>query len=101
MQQARRQASIVAADLNDVVLVGGCSHMPGVKRALVSVFHIDPIAPDPEAAAARGAAMQAQPALQSPALGFPERCMAVCSASIANPTLSAGTVAAHSVHDSS
>ena len=68
MTRARRQASIVAADLNDVVLVGGCSHMPGVKRTLVSVFHTDPIAPDPEAAAARGAAMQAQPALQSPAL---------------------------------
>lgn len=84
----------MAADLNDVVLVGGCSHMPGIKRALVSVFHTDPIAPDPEAAAARGAAMQAQPALQSLALrfwGFPERCMAASSV--------CRDVVAHSVHD--
>ena len=68
----------MAADLNDVVLVGGCSHMPGVKRALLSVFHTDPIAPDPEAAAARGAAMQAQLHLQNPVccmLGMFKRCL--------------------------
>ncbi len=34
----RRQASIVAADLSDVVMVGGGTQMPGVQRALMSAF---------------------------------------------------------------
>ena len=49
----------MAADLSEVVIVGGCSHILGVQRALLSVFHVTPVAPDPDAAAARGACMQA------------------------------------------
>jgi hypothetical protein len=56
----RRQASIVAADLSDVVMVGGGTQLPGVQRALMSVFHVTPVAPDPRDAAAKGACMQAR-----------------------------------------
>ncbi len=54
-----RQTKIVAADLSEVVIVGGCSHIPGVQRALLSVFHVMPVARDCDDAAARGASMQA------------------------------------------
>ena len=70
----RRQASIVAADLSDVVMVGGGTQMPGVQRALMSVFHVTPVAPDPRDAAAKGACMQARTCRTSASARGPPAC---------------------------
>jgi len=59
-RQALRDADLKAADVNGVVLVGGATRMPHVRKAVADLFGRPPLADiDPDQVVAIGAALQA------------------------------------------
>lgn len=59
-KQALADAAVKAEDLNAVVLVGGSTRMPAVRRAVAKLFSCDPdLSQHPDEAIALGAAIQA------------------------------------------
>ncbi len=59
-RRALRDAGLEAGDLDGVILVGGSTRVPAVKRFVAEVFGREPLADiDPDEVVARGAAVQA------------------------------------------
>ena len=60
VQQALRDAKVEAKDINEVILVGGSTRMPGVKRVVKEITGKEPNeSVNPDEAVALGAAVQA------------------------------------------
>ncbi len=58
--QALEDASLTPNDITDVILVGGMTRMPAVKKAAREIFGVEPLdTVDPDEAVALGAAVQA------------------------------------------
>jgi molecular chaperone DnaK len=58
--QALEDASLTPDDITDVILVGGMTRMPAVKKAAREIFGVEPLdTVDPDEAVALGAAVQA------------------------------------------
>jgi molecular chaperone HscA len=61
VRRALKDAGVKAADLSGVILVGGATRMPLVRRMVAGWFHRQPLADiDPEQVVALGAAVQAE-----------------------------------------
>jgi molecular chaperone HscA len=59
-RRALRDAGLEASDLDGVILVGGSTRVPAVKRFVAEIFGREPLADiDPDEVVARGAAVQA------------------------------------------
>ncbi len=59
-KKALRDAGVVEEDVDGVVLVGGATRMPHIRKAVASFFHTTPLANiDPDKVVALGAAIQA------------------------------------------
>jgi molecular chaperone HscA len=60
VRKALRDAELTVADVDGVVLVGGATRMPSIRRAVADYFKRDPLTDiDPDQAVALGAAIQA------------------------------------------
>lgn len=60
VRKALRDAGVKVEDVKDVVLVGGATRMPAVRRAVAELFGREPLTDvDPDEAVALGAALQA------------------------------------------
>jgi len=60
VRKALRDAELTVADITGVVLVGGATRMPSIRRAVAEYFQRDPLTDiDPDEAVALGAAIQA------------------------------------------
>lgn len=60
VRKALRDAGLTVADIDGVVLVGGATRMPSIRRAVADYFQREPLTDiDPDEAVALGAAIQA------------------------------------------